>query len=93
MQGPNVWPSQPGFKDGVAVYYGEILMLARRIVRLFAKVLGLPKDYFDEVVKSPGAMMRLLKYPQQDPKEVDAFGIGAHTVCGVSMIRRFALMR
>ncbi|KAK5118715.1 hypothetical protein LTR85_007921 [Meristemomyces frigidus] len=79
MQGPNVWPSQPGFKTGVAEYYGEVLALARRLVRLFAEVLGLPADYFDQVVTHPGAMLRLLKYPAQDPTRPDALGIGAHT--------------
>lgn len=54
-------------------------MLARRLVRLLAKVLELPTDYFDSAVQMPGAMLRLLKYPAQDPREPDALGIGAHT--------------
>ncbi|KAK4541784.1 hypothetical protein LTR36_007316 [Oleoguttula mirabilis] len=79
MQGGNVWPLQPGFKAGVAAYYSEVLALARRLVRLFATVLGLPAHHFDGVVTHPGAMLRLLKYPAQDPKQPDALGIGAHT--------------
>lgn len=79
MEGPNAWPAMSGFKQNVAAYYGEVLMLARRIVRLFAKVLDLDEDYFDSAVVFPGAMLRLLKYPAQDPHEPDALGIGAHT--------------
>ncbi|KAK3669398.1 hypothetical protein LTR78_010703 [Recurvomyces mirabilis] len=79
MRGPNAWPSQVGFKDSVARYYGEILMLARRLVKLLARVLQLPVNHFDELVKTPGAMLRLLKYPAQPPDNPDAFGIGAHT--------------
>lgn len=79
MQGPNAWPSMPGFKDSIGAYYGEVLTLARRMVRLFAKVLELPSDYFDACVSRPGAMLRLLKYPPQDPSQPDALGIGAHT--------------
>ncbi|KAK4504970.1 hypothetical protein PRZ48_002933 [Zasmidium cellare] len=79
MQGPNAWPSMAGFKDSVAAYYGEVLTLARRMVRLFAKVLELPVDHFDASVSRPGAMLRLLKYPAQDPSQPDALGIGAHT--------------
>ncbi|GIZ36895.1 hypothetical protein CKM354_000036100 [Cercospora kikuchii] len=79
MDGPNAWPRMPGFKQKVAAYYGQVLMLARRLVRLFAKVLGLPGTYFDSAVIRPGAMLRLLKYPAQDPKDPDALGIGAHT--------------
>jgi isopenicillin N synthase-like dioxygenase len=79
MQGPNAWPSQPGFKEGVVAYYREVLGLARRLVRMFAVVLKLPSDYFDGLVTHPGAMLRLLKYPAQDPTKPDALGIGAHT--------------
>lgn len=79
MQGPNAWPTQSGFKNGVAAYYAEMLALARRLVRMFAEVLGLPQDFFDGVVARPGAMLRLLRYPAQDPKQPDALGIGAHT--------------
>lgn len=79
MEGPNAWPSMPGFKENVAAYYGQILELARRMVRLFAKVLGLPEGYFDAAVRRPGAMLRLLKYPAQDPQDPLALGIGAHT--------------
>lgn len=87
MQGPNTWPSQVGFKSGIVEYYGEMLGLARRLVRIFAKVLELPVDYFDDVVTHPGAMLRLLKYPAQDPTQPDALGIGAHTVCTMSISR------
>ncbi|EME86246.1 uncharacterized protein MYCFIDRAFT_131098, partial [Pseudocercospora fijiensis CIRAD86] len=79
MQGENAWPRMSGFKDNVAAYYGSVLMLARRLVKLLAKVLELPDDYFDSAVKHPGAMLRLLKYPAQDPRDPDALGIGAHT--------------
>lgn len=79
MQGANVWPDMTGFKQNVTAYYGHVLMLARRIIRLLAKVLELPEDYFDSAVVHPGAMLRLLKYPAQDPCDPDALGIGAHT--------------
>ena len=77
MQGENAWPRMSDFKHNVACYYGSILTLARRIVKLLAKVLELPDDYFDSAVKRPGAMLRLLKYPAQDPHDPDALGIGA----------------
>lgn len=79
LQGPNAWPSQPGFKTAVSIYYGEVLTLARRLARLFAVVLELPPNFFDDMITTPGAMMRLIHYPPQDPKKEDALGIGAHT--------------
>ena len=79
MVGPNAWPSKLGFKNTVAAYYGEVLTLARRMVRLFAAVLELPSDYFENIVTHPGAMVRLIHYPPQDASQPDALGIGAHT--------------
>ncbi|KXT02157.1 hypothetical protein AC578_5947 [Pseudocercospora eumusae] len=79
MQGENAWPRMSGFKHNVAAYYKSVLGLSRRIVKLLAKVLELPEDYFDSAVRRPGAMLRLLKYPAQDPRDPDALGIGAHT--------------
>lgn len=79
MQGENAWPRMSDFKPNVASYYSNVLMLARRLVKLLAKVLELPDDHFDSAVKQPGAMLRLLKYPAQDPRDPDALGIGAHT--------------
>lgn len=79
MSGPNVWPELPGFKAVVSDYYGEVLSLARRMVKLFAQVLNLPPSYFDELVSTPGAMGRLIHYPPQKASDADALGIGAHT--------------
>lgn len=79
MSGPNVWPDYAGFKDAVSAYYGEVLALARKLVKLFAIVLGLPPTYFDALVSTPGAMGRLIHYPPQNALDPDALGIGAHT--------------
>ena len=79
MSGPNVWPEFPGFKETVADYYAEILKLARRLIKLFALILELPEDFFDQFVSTPGAMGRLLHYPPQKANDPEALGIGAHT--------------
>ncbi|KAH7386381.1 putative isopenicillin N synthetase [Cadophora sp. MPI-SDFR-AT-0126] len=78
MTGPNAWPTVRGFKPTLAAYYGEVLTLARRLIRLFAQVLDLPPTYFDHMFAHPGAMCRILHYPPQPPTS-SAFGIGAHT--------------
>ncbi|KAL3421914.1 2OG-Fe(II)oxygenase superfamily protein [Phlyctema vagabunda] len=79
MVGPNVWPDMPNFKPVLATYYGEVLTLARRLIKLFAEVLCLPPDYFDSLVSTPGAMGRLIHYPPQPAGDPNALGIGAHT--------------
>lgn len=62
----------------MAAYYGKVLTLARRLIRLFAEVLELPPTYFDHMFRSPGAMCRILHYPSQPPTS-STFGINAHT--------------
>lgn len=78
MSGPNAWPSVPGLKPTLATYYGQILTLARKLIKLFAQVLDLPEAYFDHMFKTPGAMCRILHYPSQ-PLSSTTMGIGAHT--------------
>ncbi|KAF3019376.1 hypothetical protein E8E14_011640 [Neopestalotiopsis sp. 37M] len=79
MSGPNAWPSMPGFQESIRAYYVEVLQLARNMIRLFAEVLHLPPDFFDDLVSTPGAMGRLIHYPPQPASDPDALGIGAHT--------------
>jgi isopenicillin N synthase-like dioxygenase len=83
----NVWPSEsdlPGFKDGVAEYYGQVLALARHLFRLFALSLDLEESYFDELTTHPGGIGRLLYYPPSSQKAGEGdgegkLGLGAHT--------------
>jgi isopenicillin N synthase-like dioxygenase len=85
----NVWPREedlPGFRDGVAEYYGQILKLARHLFKLFALSLGLEESYFDNLTTHPGGIGRLLYYPPSTQKASDVegegegkVGLGAHT--------------
>ncbi|KAH8647664.1 putative isopenicillin N synthetase [Xylariales sp. PMI_506] len=79
MSGPNAWPDMLGFKDAVADYYAELLQLARKLIRLFAEVLLLPSNFFEDLISTPGAMGRLIHYPPQQASDPNALGIGAHT--------------
>jgi isopenicillin N synthase-like dioxygenase len=79
MAGENLWPaSPPGFQKVIANYYGEVLRLARRLIRVLAQCLDLPADYFDSMVSRPGAMGNILHYPPQEPT-ADRIGINAHS--------------
>ena len=62
----------------MAAYYGEVLTLGRRLIRLFAQVLNLPPTHFDHMFKSPDAMCRILHYSPQAPAS-STLGINAHT--------------
>lgn len=84
----NVWPSEsdlPGFRAGVAEYYGQVLALARHLFSLFALSLDLEESYFDELTTHPGGIGRLLYYPASSQKGGQGgegegkLGLGAHT--------------
>jgi isopenicillin N synthase-like dioxygenase len=77
----NQWPSEnsvPGFHDAVKTYYGEALLLARHLCRLFALSLALPETYFDSKTTHPSANSRIMFYPKSSPM-TDDVGLGAHT--------------
>ena len=85
----NVWPSEddvPGMYAVIREYYGSVMNLARHLFRLFALALDLSEDYFDSMMTHPGAIARLLYYPESedpqplDPKQKDKeIGLGAHS--------------
>jgi isopenicillin N synthase-like dioxygenase len=77
----NQWPSEdsvPGFYNAVKTYYGEALLLARHLCRLFALSLDLPEDYFESKTTHPSANSRMMYYPAGSPRKDDV-GLGAHT--------------
>jgi isopenicillin N synthase-like dioxygenase len=86
MSGANVWPDAstlPVFKQSVLAYYHAAVRLGQSLFPLFALALNLPENFFDDKTAKPAAIMRLLHYPPQHRKSVDAddsvIGIGAHT--------------
>lgn len=81
LHGPNVWPaSLPNFQEATTAYYGEMLLLGRRIFNAFALALELDEGFFDPMIKRPGSSMRVLHYPSQEgPIDEKQIGIGAHS--------------
>ncbi|ROW04845.1 hypothetical protein VMCG_04826 [Cytospora schulzeri] len=83
-EGANLWPSEedlPGFFDAIKQYHGEVLTLARHLLRLFALSMDLSETHFDKMTTHPGTIARLLYYPPQKPaaKDDNEIGLGAHT--------------
>jgi isopenicillin N synthase-like dioxygenase len=79
MADDNLWPtSVPDFKAAITGYYGEVLQLARRLIRVFAVALDLPENYFDAMVSRPGALANIVHYPPQPPTD-PSIGISPHT--------------
>ncbi|KAI6764095.1 hypothetical protein HG530_007884 [Fusarium avenaceum] len=72
------------FRPVLTEFYQKRLMLARKLIRLFALALQLPEDYFDSITTTPGADAVHIHYPGTDvsdtgnTEDVDV-GIGSHT--------------
>ena len=76
----NRWPSDlSGFREVIVDYCDTMERLARKLVRLYARVLDLPTEYFDQPFKEPQYKFRMTHYPQQVDAPDDEFGIAPHT--------------
>ena len=71
LTGPNVYPdSVPDptqFKLTMNRYHEELTKLSKMILRILARTLELPEQWFDAFAKDPIATLRLLHYPPQEP--------------------------
>jgi isopenicillin N synthase-like dioxygenase len=76
----NQWPADlPGLRDVVVRYCDTLELLVRKLVRVYARALDLPAEYFDEPFKEPQYKLRMTHYPQQPEPADDEFGIAPHT--------------
>ncbi|KAL1954082.1 hypothetical protein VTO42DRAFT_1770 [Malbranchea cinnamomea] len=82
LDGPRDWPSEalaPGFHEGLVRYYGAMLDLSRKLVRILALAVELPEDTFDEYFTWPAAMTRFMHYLHQQKPEHEPSSIEPHT--------------
>ncbi|HZT89380.1 MAG TPA: 2-oxoglutarate and iron-dependent oxygenase domain-containing protein [Stellaceae bacterium] len=76
----NRWPpGLPGFREAVAGYCDTLEQLVRKLVRLYARALDLPPEYFDQAFTEPQYKLRMTHYPYQSEFADDEFGIAPHT--------------
>lgn len=83
--GPNQWPAaNPRFRQQTEDYMGHMTLLGRKLVRLLALSLQLTEDFFDEGLKEPMIITRMLHYPSQPANaRENQIGAGAHTDWGL----------
>ena len=76
----NRWPSDlPGFREVIVDYCETIEQLVQKMVRLYARALDLPAEFFDHPFKEPQYKLRMTHYPHQASTPDDEFGIAPHT--------------
>ncbi|RAL58371.1 hypothetical protein DID88_006051 [Monilinia fructigena] len=73
----------PNFKHDTLAYWKSCLVLARKLVRVFALSLSLPEDYFDSRVTYPGADGLYNYYPPSTEAEKadNSVGLGLNFNC------------
>ncbi|KAF3403186.1 Sexual differentiation process protein isp7 [Talaromyces pinophilus] len=90
-QGPNKYPEElddpAKFRNVADDYHSALTSLAMGILQMLARTLDLEDDAFNEFCQHPVAVLRLLRYPPQEPdaSELER-GIGAHTDFGAITI-------
>ena len=53
--------------------------LVHKMVRLYARAIDLPAEYFDAAFQDPQYSLRMTHYPHQDGPVLDEFGLAPHT--------------
>jgi isopenicillin N synthase-like dioxygenase len=80
FRGANRWPAGlPGFRETIVGYSQTMERLVQKMVRLYARTLDLPAEYFDDPFKDMQFSLRMTHYPPQDGPVIDEFGLAPHT--------------
>ena len=81
---PTPWPtSPPDLQPALEAYFDAMLDLAARLMRTFARALGLPAHHFDSLIDESPSALRVIDYPHQErPPEPGQLRAGAHTDYG-----------
>ena len=75
FRGRNRWPDGlPGFRETVVGYCETMERLVQKMVRIYARALDLPANYFDAAFQDPQYSLRMTHYPHQDGPVTDEFG-------------------
>lgn len=85
LHGMNLWPPVPGFRETCEEYFVASMDAAHLVLRLVARALGLPEDWFTSKMVDNITYLRFLHYPATDaePGDPDQPGCGAHTDYGL----------
>lgn len=80
LLGPNVWPSQTGFRETISDYYDRLSQLGRMMCGAFESYLQVPPGTLLEAMTKPTSQLRLLHYlGNGDIAQPRGMNMGAHT--------------
>ncbi len=81
LEGRNVWPDLPGFRDDIGALWHSLAALARAVLEILAEAADLKRDFFSSRCSTQElSTLRLLHYPGgQCEDRLRDVGIAAHT--------------
>ncbi len=84
LHGANLWADNlPGFREAVLDYHTTMTEFAALVASVFARGLGLEKNYFAQFYKKPLIQVRLLHYlPQETQAALEGGDSRAHQDAG-----------
>jgi isopenicillin N synthase-like dioxygenase len=81
--GENQWPDNlPGFKDVIQEYMSVMTELGKNILPIWAKGLGLERDFFAPYFEDNHTYFRMAHYPPDPNLGDNNFGLGPHADTG-----------
>lgn len=81
--GENQWPKDlPGFKEIVQEYMGLMTQLGKATLPIWARALGLEREYFAPYFENNHTYFRMSHYPPDPNLEENSFGLGPHADTG-----------
>lgn len=86
----NLWPQRPSdLREVWSSYYRVLERLGADIMRIFARALQLPEDFFDDKIDKHTSALRVLNYPDQPEAPLPGqLRAGAHSDYGTLTIVR-----
>jgi isopenicillin N synthase-like dioxygenase len=79
MYGANSWPDTvPEFAEAAREYIGQMELLGKRLLPVWAVALGLEPDHFDSSFVRPHSYVRTIHYPAKPRLDVEELGIRPH---------------
>jgi isopenicillin N synthase-like dioxygenase len=81
LEGSNVWPDLPGFRDDIGALWDSLAALAGRVLEVLAEAASLERDFLSSRCNTQEfSTLRLLHYPGGPSEDrLRDVGIAAHT--------------
>ena len=78
LQGPNLWPPDPAWRERMLEYLGLVEAVGRRLLNMIAEGLDLPATSFVESARDSYVLRQLIHYHPQPDTAAPRSGVAPH---------------